>query len=172
MAYNFTFEKIETIEDSIFDSLWADSKEDLKGGTFIFPEEANTDELKKEHTKQAFVNTVNGKHWILVKNNGTACMWIAGFINPETESDMYNWHLALVGKVNNSKVWTRSSEWHSGLKTYLQSISMKGYTLPIIKDQAIDTYFTQAEKDGVTLGTHTRVQSSEDERQVFLKWVY
>ena len=172
MAYNFTFEKIETIEDSVFDSLWADSKEDLKGGTFIFPEECNTDELKKEHTKQAFVNTVNGKHWILVKNEGTACMWIAGFINPEVESDMYNWHLALVGKINNSKVWTRSSEWHSGLKTYLQGISMKGYTLPIIKDQAIDTYFTAANSSGICLGTHTRVQSSEDDRQVFLKWVY
>lgn len=172
MAYNFTFEKIETIEDSVFDSLWADSKEDLKGGTFIFPEEANTDELKKEHTKHAFLNTVNGKHWILVKNDDTPCMWIAGFINPEVESDMYNWHLALVGKINNSKVWTRSSEWHSGLKTYLQGISMKGYTLPIIKDQAIDTYFTAANSSGICLGTHTRVQSSEDDRQVFLKWVY
>ena len=172
MAYNFTFEKIETIEDSVFDSLWTDSKEDLKGGTFIFPEECNTDELKKEHTKQAFLNTVNGKHWILVKNDGTACMWIAGFINPEVESDMYNWHLALVGKINNSKVWTRSSEWHSGLKTYLQGISMKGYTLPIIKDQAIDTYFTAANSSGICLGTHTRVESSEDDRQVFLKWVY
>ena len=172
MAYNFTFEKIETIEDSVFDSLWADSKEDLKGGTFIFPEECNTDELKKEHTKQAFLNTVNGKHWILVKNDGTACMWIAGFINPEVESDMYNWHLALVGKINNSKVWTRSSEWHSGLKIYLQGISMKGYTLPIIKDQAIDTYFTAANSSGICLGTHTRVESNEDDRQVFLKWVY
>lgn len=172
MAYNFTFEKIETIEDSVFDSLWADSKEDLKGGTFIFPEEANTDELKKEHTKHAFLNTVNGKHWILVKNDDTPCMWIAGFINPEVESDMYNWHLALVGKINNSKVWTRSSEWHSGLKTYLQGISMKGYTLPIIKDQAIDTYFTAANSSGICLGTHTRVQSIDDDRQVFLKWVY
>ena len=172
MAYNFTFEKIETIEDSVFDSLWTDSKEDLKGGTFIFPEECNTDELKKEHTKQAFVNTVNGKHWILVKNDNVPCMWIAGFINPEVESNMYNWHLALVGKINNSKLWTRSAEWHQGLRTYLQAIPVVGYTLPVIKDQAIDTYFTQAESDGVTLGTHTRVVDYDEDRRVFLKWVY
>lgn len=155
MAYNFTFEKIETIEDSVFDSLWVDSKEDLKGGTFVFPEEVNTDELKKEHTKQAFVNTVNGKHWILVKNDGTPCMWIAGFINPEVESNMYNWHLALVGKINNSKTWTRSSEWHEGLRTYLQAIPVDGYILPVIKDQAIDTYFTGIHNAGICLGTLT-----------------
>lgn len=150
MAYTFTEVDTFTI-DSTFDSLYADSLADLESGTVFFDSELTADEKKAR-----MIKLMNNKNYINMKNiivakDGTACMYVQG----KYENNTYTWMNVLVGKINNSKAWTWTSEFHQANKDWIQSLGGTKFVLECIKDSRIDTYFTQATTDGVCLGSLT-----------------
>ena len=150
MSYTFTETEIFEM-DSTFDSLYADSLADLESGTVVF-QDSDTAEIKKQRmiklmNEQNYHNMKN----IIVTKDGTACMYIQGKYVDNT----YTWENVLVGKINNSKAWTYTSEFHEAHKAWIQSLGGTKFALECIKDSRIDTYFTQGTTDGVCLGTLT-----------------
>lgn len=150
MAYTFTEVDTFTI-DSTFDSLYADSLADLESGTVFFDSELTADEKKTR-----MIKLMNNRNYINMKNiivakDGTTCMYVQG----KYENNTYTWINVLVGKINNSKAWTWTSEFHQANKDWIQSLGGTKFALECIKDSRIDTYFTQATTDGVCLGSLT-----------------
>ena len=148
MAYTFT-EKTFT-NDSTFDSLYADSLTDLESGTVNFNSETNTDDTKKQFLKELMCD----QNYTSVKNieiakDGVVCMWVQG----KFEDNTYTWVNALVGKLDNSKSWCSSAEFHQANKTWIQSIGGTKFQLEFIKGSAIDTFFTGIHNAGICLGT-------------------
>ena len=79
----------------------------------------------------------NNKKNIVVAKDGTACLYIQGKFQDNT----YTWKNVLVGKINNSKAWTWTSEFHEANKSWIQSLGGTKFALECIKDSKIDTYF-------------------------------
>lgn len=154
-----TFERADTIDDSIFDSLFATSLDDFKAGTFLYPDTVTTDEQIKQYTKETFITNqnTNTKHGILVKKDGVAINWIAGNHNP---ANTYTWSLVLNGAIDGSKAVFYTSEWHTNHKAYQESIGVSKYIIPCIKGSRVDTYFTQAQANGIMLGSYTKTDHS------------
>ena len=164
MAYTFTEVDTFTI-DSTFDSLYADSLADLESGTVFFDSEFTTDEKKAR-----MIKLINNENYINMKNiivakDGTTCMYVQG----KYENNTYTWMNVLVGKINNSKAWTWTSEFHQANKDWIQSLGGTKFALECIKDSRIDTYFTQATTDGVCLGSLTTEDVEEAKR---MTWEY
>ena len=75
MSYTFTETETFTI-DSTFDSLYADSLDDLESGTVVFEDSFTTDDKKQfiitHMNAQDLENTKN----IIVDKDGTSCMYV------------------------------------------------------------------------------------------------
>ena len=94
-----TFERADTIDDSIFDSLYSTSVDDIKSGTMLIPEDKTSDEDIKAWVKGIFNQESNSRHGILVKKDGTPINWIVGNHNRE---DTFKWVWFLNGAISNS----------------------------------------------------------------------
>lgn len=148
-----TFEKANTIDDATFDILFAASLDDIKSGTFLYPDSVTTDDEIKTYVRGVFFDgNTNTNHGILVKKDTTPINWIVGNHNP---SDTYTWALVLNGSVNGSKSVFYTAEWHTNHKAYQESIGVSKYKIPCIKDSRVDTYFTTAQSNGIMLGNYT-----------------
>ena len=150
MSYTFTEITTFAIDDT-FDSLYADSLADLESGTVVFDSGLSTDEKKTRIIKLMNAQNYHDMKNIIIAKDGTTCMYVQGKYLDNT----YTWMSALVGKINSSKAWTYTSEFHQANKTWVQSIGGSKFALECIKNSRIDTYFTQASTDGVCLGTLT-----------------
>jgi hypothetical protein len=166
---SYTFTEIDTFPiDETFNSIYQDSVEDINSGTIVFTDEA--DDEKKQH----IISLLNGQNYSSMKNiiiakDGTPCMYIHGKFQDNT----YTWVVALVGKINNSKAWTWTSEFHEANKTWIQSLGGTKFALECVVGSRIDTYFTQATADGVCLGTLTETQTEAlDDRTKVMTWEY
>jgi len=148
-----TFERADTIDDATFDILFSTSLDDIKSGTLNYPNDLTTDDEIKTWAREHFNFESNTRHGILVKKDNTPINWIVGNNNP---SDTFVWNVVLNGTINGSKAVFYTSEWHTNHKAYQQSIGVSKYRIPCIKDSRVDNYFTQAQADGVMLGTYTR----------------
>lgn len=150
MAYTFT-EKTFT-DDSIFESLYSDSLADIQGGTVHFCTTLDTEDAKKQYVKGLICdqNYTNMKN-IEVAKDGVVCMWVQG----SYEDNTFTWKNVLVGKINNSKAWTWTSEFHEANKAWIQSLGGTKFALECIKDSRIDTYFTTATSSNICLGNLT-----------------
>ena len=165
MSYTFTETETFTI-DSTFDSLYADSLSDLEGGTIRFGTDQTSD-----GKKQLVVQLMNGQNYhnmknIIVAKDGVVCMYVQG----KYENNTYTWHNVLVGKINNSKAWTWTSEFHEANKSWIQSLGGTKFGLECIKGSRIDTYFTAATDAGICLGNLT-TKDLEDNMK-FMLWEY
>ena len=67
-----TFERADTIDDSIFDSLYSTSVDDIKSGTMLIPEDKTSDEDIKAWVKGIFNQESNSRHGRLVKHEGNS----------------------------------------------------------------------------------------------------
>ena len=164
MAYTFT-ETTTFPVDSTFDSLYADSLADFEGGTVVFGN------ITDEEKKQNIINLMNGQSIhnmknIIVAKDGTACLYIQGVYHDNT----YIWISVLVGKINNSKAWTWTSEFHEANKSWIQSLGGTKFGLECIKGSRIDTYFTAATDAGICLGNLT-TKDLEDNMKLMI-WEY
>lgn len=148
MSYTFTETEIFTM-DSTFDSLYADSIADMENGTARLGTSTSAEEKK-----QIVIQLMNEQNYhnmknIIIAKDGIVCMYIQG----KYENNTYTWMNALVGKLNNSKSWCSSSEFHEANKTWIQSIGGTKFELEFVKDSAIDTFFTGIHNAGICLGT-------------------
>lgn len=148
MSYTFTETEIFTM-DSTFDSLYADSIADMENGTARLGTSTSAEEKK-----QIVIQLMNEQNYhnmknIIIAKDGIVCMYIQG----KYENNTYTWMNALVGKLNNSKSWCSSSEFHEANKTWIQSIGGTKFELEFVKDSAIDTFFTGIHDAGICLGT-------------------
>ena len=164
MTYTFTETTTFTI-DSTFDSLYADSLADFESGTVAIGG------LNAEQKKQRLIELMNGQiinnmKNIIVAKDGTACLYIQGTYYDNT----YIWLNVLVGKINNSKAWTWTSEFHEANKSWIQSLGGTKFGLECIKNSRIDTYFTAATDAGICLGNLT-TRDLEDNLKLML-WEY
>lgn len=149
MAYTFTEKTFTT--GSTFDSLYADSLDDLESGTVVFEDSFTADEKKQFLIRLMCTNNYGGMKNIEVAKDGEVCMWVQGLFQDST----YTWMNVLVGKLNNSKAWCSSSEFHQANKDWIQSIGGNKFALECIKDSKIDTFFTQTTTNGICLGSLT-----------------
>ena len=164
MAYTFTETTTFTV-DSTFDSLYADSLADFESGTVIFRDTSD------DGKKQTLINLMNGQSIndiknVIVAKDGTACLYIQGTYHDNT----YTWLNVMVGKINNSKAWTWTSEFHEANKSWIQSLGGTKFALECIKDSKIDTYFTQATTDNVCLGNLTTQDLADNMK--LMTWEY
>lgn len=150
MSYTFTETNTFTLDDT-FNSLYADSLADLESGTVAFISDATATEKKNRMIQLMCEQDYHDVKNIIVAKDGTTCMYVQGMFKDNT----YTWRNVLVGKINNSKAWTWTSEFHEANKSWVQSLGGTKFALECIKDSRIDTYFTQATTDGVCLGTLT-----------------
>lgn len=165
MSYTFTETNTFTIDDT-FDSLYADSLADLESGTVNF----TTNETDNDK-KQFVIKLMNEQNYhnmknIIVAKDGTTCMYVQG----KYENNTYTWMGVLVGKINNSKAWTWTSEFHQANKEWIQSLGGTKFALVCIKDSRIDTYFTAGTNAGVFLGTLTTEHLDDNMKK--MTWEY
>lgn len=165
MSYTFTETDTFTI-DSTFDSLYADSLADFEGGTVIFDEGATDSDKKTRMIQLMNEQNYNNIKNIVVAKDGTACLYIQGKFQDNT----YTWKNVLVGKINNSKAWTWTSEFHEANKSWIQSLGGTKFALECIKDSRIDTYFTAATESSICLGNLT-TQDLDDNLKL-MTWEY
>ena len=149
MAYTFTEKTFTT--GSTFDSLYADSLDSLESGTVVFNDSDTADKKKQFLIKLMCNNNYGGMKNVEVAKDGVVCMWVQGWFKDNT----YLWQNVLVGKINNSKAWTYTNEFHQAHKDWIQSIGGTKFALECVKGAEIDTYFTQGTTDGVCLGSLT-----------------
>tara|TARA_R100000353_G_scaffold126400_1_gene89730 strand:+ start:2434 stop:2937 length:504 start_codon:yes stop_codon:yes gene_type:complete len=164
-----TFERADTIDDSIFDSLYSTSVDDIKSGTMLIPEDKTSDEDIKAWVKGIFNQESNSRHGILVKKDGTPINWIVGNHNPE---DTFTWVWVLNGAINNSKAVFYTSEWHTNHKAYQQSIGVSKYSISCLVDSRVDKYFIKAQSDGVMLGNYSKKTYEDSPLNVRHNWEY
>ena len=165
MAYTFTEITTFTV-DSTFDSLYADSLADLEGGTVSFNEGATDSDKKTRLIQLMNEQQINDMKNVIVAKDGTACLYIQGTYYDNT----FIWLSVLVGKINNSKAWTWTSEFHEANKSWIQSLGGTKFALECIKGSRIDTYFTAATDAGICLGNLT-TKDLEDNMKLML-WEY
>ena len=163
---SYTFTEVDTFPiDDTFNSLYADSLDDINSGTIV------SDGESAEEMKQRIISTLNdpsynSKKNIIIAKDGTPCMYIHGKFTDNT----YTWIVALVGKINNSKAWTWTSEFHQANKDWIQSLGGTKFALECVVDSRIDNYFTQATTDGVCLGSLTTEDIEDNLKR--MTWEY
>ena len=165
MSYTFTETETFTI-DSTFDSLYADSLADMEGGTVIFDEGSSSTDKKTRIIQLMNEQEYNNMKNIVVSKDDTTCLYIQGMFQDNT----YTWKNVLVGKINDSKAWTWTSEFHQANKSWIQSLGGTKFALQCIKDSRIDTYFTAATNSGICLGNLTT--QDLDENIKLMTWEY
>lgn len=175
-----TLEKITEIDDSIFDSLYADCVDDLGAGSMRFPDGLDADG-KKTYMKNAIKEDFN-THIILFKKDGVDVLIASGKIQDyafyvdadhtkekKSFTDIFIWNNAVIGKYDNSKDWLKTTEFYQAMKTYLLSIGAKGMMIDAEKGKSVAVHFKQSQADGIPLGTYTLNDNSGTSTMV---WVY
>lgn len=166
---SYTFTEVETFSiDGTFDSIYADSLEDINSGTIVSSGES-AEEMKQRIISALNESNYSNKKNIIIAKDGTPCMYIHGKFIDNT----YTWIVALVGKINNSKAWTWTSEFHQANKSWIQSLGGAKFALECVVDSRIDTYFTKATTDGICLGTLSETPTEDsDDRTKIMTWEY
>jgi hypothetical protein len=76
----------------------------------------------------------------------------------------------LVGKINNSKAWCATSEFHQANKDFITSLGGNSWAVECLKDTAIDNFFTTLNTAGICLGTLEETDLENNIKQ--MKWTY
>ena len=82
---------------------------------------------------------------------------------------MFIYHTALIGNHGGTKDWLRTSEFYNAVKTYMLSISVAGYIVPVVKSKSVDVAFKKSQEDGFPLGNYTLVEGSDVDNMI---WIY
>ena len=176
-----TVEKITEIDDSVYDSLYADCIDDLGAGSMPFPDGLDADG-KKTHMKNA-IKADNHTHILLFEKDDTPVMLMGGYIEDyafyengdytqtkHSFTNLFLWNKCVVGEHDGSKDWCRTSEFYNAWKTYLLSIGAEGYRIEAEKGKPVAVHFKQAQLDGIPLGTYTNNPHGKESDTLI--WVY
>ena len=69
------------------------------------------------------------------------------------QDNIFLWITGIVAKVNNSKSWTASTEFHQANKDYVQTLGGTHWGIECIKGSAIDTFYSMMHNNGICFGT-------------------
>lgn len=174
-----TVETITELDDDIFNSLYADSVDDLGAGSMIFPEEMNADE-KKAYTKLMLEKDIK----VFWKDDSTPLCYGSGQILPEfayyengdwkqtkhTFTNLFCFHTAIMGNLDGNKNWIRTAELFTAMKNYLVSEhSVDGMLINAVKGKSLALSFKQSQANGVCQGTYTINSGNQVDSLI---WVY
>ena len=174
MAYTFTEVETFTVDDT-FNRLYADSLDDMEAGTIKFPDSWNA-EQKKELIVRLLNNDSCGKYYnssgvltlrcinIIISKDGTPCLYIQGW---HDERDTYVWKTGIAGKINNSKSWLTTAEFHNANKTWIESQGCNAWEIHVCEGKSIETFFKAVNETGNIPGTFSLKESP-----CILRWAY
>lgn len=167
MSYTFTEVETFTIDDT-FDSIYANSLDDINSGTIV------SDGESPEEMKQRVISALNDPNYstkknIIIAKDGTPCMYIHGKYKDNT----YTWVVALVGNINNSKSWSATSEFHQANKDWVLSLGGNSWAVECVVNSRVDNFFTTLNTAGICLGTLSETQTEAlDNRTKTMTWEY
>jgi len=149
MTYTFTIHNNIFPLDATFDRLYADSVDDFESGTVIF-RTGLSDNAKKTRiytllTQGGFDN----EKLISISKDGTVCMYIQGWIKDNT----LVWNNAVTGKINNSKSWCSTQQFHQQNKEWIESQGCNAWEVHSIPGSRIETFFKAVNNSGNMFGT-------------------
>tara|TARA_R110002020_G_scaffold132624_2_gene296111 strand:+ start:1079 stop:1612 length:534 start_codon:yes stop_codon:yes gene_type:complete len=174
-----TVETISELDDDIFNSLYADSVDDLGAGSMWFPDDYNADE-KKAYTKTKLNEDIK----VLFKDDTTPIIYANGHIVSEyayyldgdytkektTYTNLFYWTTAIMGNVDGNKNWVRTAEFFTAMKNYLVSQhSVDGMLIEANKGKSLTVSFKQSQANGVCQGTYSINSDGETDSLI---WVY
>ena len=174
-----TFEKINKIDDTTFDNLYADSLDDINSGTIVKPDDVITDEQTKQLVHDSCYSTYTvdeNRYCVLAKKDDTPFMWIVGTKN----NNVFRWETVLNAKIDGSREIFATQEFQNAYAEYLKSVGINTWEILCVKDKRVDTYFIRLQDAGKCLGsynsdaTYTR-QTDLDELNntaALHKWVF
>jgi len=160
-----TVETITELDDDIFNSLYADSVDDLGAGSMLFPKEMNADE-KKAWTKEKLNKDIK----VLWKDDSTPLAYGNGYVLPtyayyengdytqtkHSFTNLFYFNTAVMGNLNGNKNWIRTSELFTAMKNYLVSEhSVNGMLIEAVKGKSLGLSFKQSQANGVCQGTYS-----------------
>lgn len=161
----YTFTEVETFNiDDDFDSLYADSLDDLNSGTIIH--EGTAEEKRQYMITLLNTQNYNGMKNFIIAKDGTPVMYIQG----KYQDNCLTWMTGIVAKVNNSKAWSATSDFHQANKDWILSLGGDSWAIETIKGTAIDTFFTMMNNNGICLGTLVETDLPYNMKQ--MKWTY
>lgn len=146
----YTFNLVTDIsKDEIFDRLYSDSLDSLESGTVVFASQSLDEDMENTiHTLLTQGGYENEKI-ITISRDNSICMYIQGWIKDNT----LVWNNALVGKINNSKSWCASQQFHTENKEWIESQGCTAWEVHCLKDSRIETFFKAVNDSGNMLGT-------------------
>ena len=164
MAYTFT-ETNNFAIDSTFDSLYADTIEDIDSGTVTL-DSGTTDDEKKQRIIALMNNGYNNQTNIIVAKDGVTCMYIQGHIKDNT----YVWNNGLTGKINNSKSWLSESAFWTANKNWIQSKGCTAFEVNSIANSRVEIFLVGIDNASKTEGTLSK--STNDNGLRVMRWEY
>lgn len=160
---SYTFTEVESFPiNETFDRLYADSIDDMVGGTVRFGDSNQRELILQFLCDVDYVGIKN----IVVASNDVPCMYLqCRFVD-----NTLTWVNGLVGKINNSKAWCTTSEFHQANKDWILSLGGNSWAVETLKDAAIDNFFTTLNTAGICLGTLEETDLENNIKQ--MKWTY
>jgi len=175
-----TVETITELDDDIFNSLYADSVDDLGAGSMIFPNENFNADEKKTYIKKILNRDIK----ILYKKDETPVAYANGSVlseyayyldgnitnNKTIHNNIFYFKTAIMGNIDGNKNWIRTAELFTAMKNYLVSEhSVDGMLIEAVKGKSLGLSFKQSQANGVCQGTYS---VNENGKTDTLIWIY
>ena len=134
-----TIETISSLDDTIFENLYADSVDDIGAGSLTWATDISDDD------KKAFVKKgLNSNVKMLCKKDKI------------THNNMFCFNFVIMANVDGNKNWVRTAEFFQAIKDYVVSQhSVNGIVIDTVKGKSVAVAFKQAQADGVCPGTYS-----------------
>ena len=159
-----TIETISSLDDTIFENLYADSVDDIGAGSMGLPESISDDD-KKALVKRCLNSNVK----MLCKKDTTPIAYGSGYVidyayyidgdftkEKITHNNMFCFNNVIMANVDGNKSWVRTTEFFQAIKDYVVSQhSVNGIVIEAIKGKSVAVAFKQAQADGVCPGTYS-----------------
>ena len=165
MAYTFTIQDTPFAQDATFDRLYADSLDDFESGTVNFRTGLSDSDKKTRIYTLLNQGGYDNEKLISISKDGTVCMYIQGWIKENT----LVWQNAIVGKINNSKSWCSTQQFHQQNKEWIELQGCNAWEVHSIPGSRIETFFKAVKDSGNMLGTFSE---TTDNGLLKMKWEF
>lgn len=165
MTYTFTIHNNIFPLDATFDRLYADSLDDFESGTLNFRNGLTSEQKKAYVYRYLCQGGHENEKLISIAKDGTTCMYIQGWIKENT----LVWQNAMVGKINNSKSWCSTQQFHQQNKEWIESQGCNAWEVHSLPGTRIQTFFKAVNDSGNMFGTFSE---TTDNGIVRMKWEF
>jgi hypothetical protein len=165
MTYTFTIHNTPFAQDATFDRLYADSLDDFKSGTVVFRTGFSDSDKKTRVYTFLTQGGYENEKLISISKDGIVCMYIQGWIKNNT----LVWNNAIVGKINNSKSWCSTQQFHQQNKEWIESQGCNAWEVHSIPGTRIETFFKAVNNSGNMFGTFSE---TTDNGLLKMRWEF